>query len=154
MTLDTRIGIINPELDTDTVFTFCASLLGADDNYQYERSELFGGIAARGGQGYPAWLIVNDSEPGYIEVSFDTAYGYMGPNGESCSDLHAWLIREIARWVPEGTTMFWLDEYSDTWFKVNFGDGMEDDLLHRLAVSHLGDPTRHEHTGLAAGGTG
>lgn len=143
MTLDTRIGLINPNLDAETVFKFCASLLGVDDDYMYGRSSTFGGaIAAKPGQGYPAWLIVDDSEPGYIEASFDTAYGYKGDNGEGCHDLHAWLIREIARWVPDNTTMFWFAESEGRWYKVEFGEDLEECLFNDFEISTLGDPSK------------
>lgn len=49
-------------------------------------------------------------------IHFDTAYGYTEPNGASCSDLHAWLVREVGKWLTErGATWEWYDECGDGW---------------------------------------
>lgn len=51
-----------------------------------------------------------------IEVTFDTAYGYQGENGESCSDLHARLIRALGQWLDaRGLPWKWQNEYSGEW---------------------------------------
>lgn len=52
-------------------------------------------------------LRVADEDEGFepecwIEVSFDTAYGWRGPNDEKCGDLHAVLIAQLGQWLDEG----------------------------------------------------
>ena len=52
-----------------------------------------------------------------IEVTFDTAYGYRGPDGESCSQLHARLIAQLGAWLDrKGLPWKWQNEYSGEWF--------------------------------------
>lgn len=63
-----------------------------------------------------------------IEVSFDTAYGYTGPNGESCSDLHARLVRAVGAWCDrKGLPWKWQNEFTGEWHHgtdglAEFGD--------------------------------
>lgn len=50
-------------------------------------------------------------------VSFDTAYSYRGENGESCSDLHARLVRALGQWLDaRGLPWKWQNEYTGEWF--------------------------------------
>jgi hypothetical protein len=98
------------------------------------------------GQGLPALMWVEFAEPGetlggeshdewceedcsgeyhdpagFIEINYDTAYGYTAPNGASCSDLHAWITQEIGAWLDmQGATWRWYDESGDGWAH---GDG-------------------------------
>lgn len=66
---------------------------------------------------------VEGSEPectpeprGFIEINYDTAYGYRAENNASCSDLHAWITREIGAWLDaQGATWEWYDECGDGW---------------------------------------
>lgn len=54
---------------------------------------------------------------GCIEVNWDTAYGYRGPNGESCSTLHAYYIAALGKWCDErGIAWKWRNEYTGEWF--------------------------------------
>lgn len=47
----------------------------------------------------------------HVEVSFDTAYGFQGPEGMGCGDLHAVLVGEVGQWLDErGVRWRWLDE--------------------------------------------
>lgn len=52
-----------------------------------------------------------------VSANFDTAYGYKKPNGAHCSDLHAFLLREIADYLDGvGVTEWvWLHEEEGTW---------------------------------------
>ncbi len=53
---------------------------------------------------------------GYIEIHYDTTYGYRADNGASCSDLHAWITQEIGTWLDmQGATWEWYDESGDGW---------------------------------------
>lgn len=53
---------------------------------------------------------------GYVEIHYDTAYGYRADNNASCSDLHAYLTREIGAWLTErGAEWRWYDESGDGW---------------------------------------
>jgi hypothetical protein len=140
MTLTTSIVIHEP-LPVRRVFDHCRELIGANnDRYEFEhrtlpgRYDIFGpfnpSYRARLDQGYPALLWVDygpdgplrceedDDQPeGFIQVSFDTAYSYR-VNGVSCSDLHAWLIRELGDWLKEaGATWTWHNEFTGEWFK-------------------------------------
>ena len=52
----------------------------------------------------------------HICMSFDTAYGYRGPNGEGCSDLHQNILRSLASYVTShGGEFIWKDEYTGEW---------------------------------------
>lgn len=53
----------------------------------------------------------------YIRLDFDTAYGYRGPNNESCSDLHGRIVARLAEIVTSmGGEYIWQDEYTGEWF--------------------------------------
>lgn len=58
-----------------------------------------------------------DNGSAYIEVSLDTAYSWRGPNGESCSTLHAALVWALGTWLEEQgvTAWWWYNEYAGTW---------------------------------------
>lgn len=54
-----------------------------------------------------------------IRVDFDTAYGYRGPHGGGCGDLHAWLVSEMAMWLADEkrvTKVVWLHESTGEYF--------------------------------------
>lgn len=63
-----------------------------------------------------------DCEPGctrdhrpacWLEASFDTPYGYRGPGGEGCGDLHARLVAELGQWLDgKGVTWSWRNEFT------------------------------------------
>lgn len=54
---------------------------------------------------------------GYIEINYDTAYGYRADNNASCGDLHAFITREIGAWLDmQGATWKWYDESGWGWF--------------------------------------
>lgn len=49
----------------------------------------------------------------WLEVSFDTAYGYRGDNGEGCGDLHARLVAELGQWLDgKGLRWSWVNEFT------------------------------------------
>lgn len=51
-----------------------------------------------------------------IVVTFDTGYAYREPNGAGCSDLHAWLVTQLGRWLDErGKTWKWENEFTGEW---------------------------------------
>lgn len=53
----------------------------------------------------------------YIRLAFDTSYGYSGPNGEGCSELHGRIVTHLAGIVTElGGEYAWQDEYTGEWF--------------------------------------
>ena len=61
--------------------------------------------------------------PRYLEVSFDTAYGYRGREG-GVGDLHAWLVLETGRWLNErGVRWQWRNEFTGDVF--DGADGLE-----------------------------
>jgi hypothetical protein len=50
--------------------------------------------------------------PCWVEVSFDTSYGYKGPEGD-CGDLHARIIAELGHWLDElGVDWSWMNEFT------------------------------------------
>lgn len=92
-------------------------------------------------QDLPAWLLVSyrrggplrssgepahdeDCEPDcdsdhsyrrdcWLDVDFDTAYGYRNDAGMGCGDLHAALISELGSWLDSrGVRWEWINEYS------------------------------------------
>ncbi|TMS00144.1 hypothetical protein [Nonomuraea basaltis] len=55
----------------------------------------------------------------WLEVSFDTAYGYRDEQGRRCGDLHASLVADLGRWLDErGVRWLW---YADTLAEVYSG---------------------------------
>lgn len=50
--------------------------------------------------------------PCWLEVSFDTAYGYRGPEG-GCGNLHARLVAELGQWLDgKGIRWQWKNEFT------------------------------------------
>lgn len=49
----------------------------------------------------------------WYEVSYDTAYGYRGPDSMGCGDLHARLVAELGLWLDaRGVRWLWLNEFT------------------------------------------
>lgn len=49
----------------------------------------------------------------WLEISFDTAYGYRDEQGRGCGDLHASIVAELGKWLDErGIRWLWKNEYS------------------------------------------
>jgi len=49
----------------------------------------------------------------WLEISFDTTYGYKGDNGEGCGDLHARLVAELGQWLDERSVPWlWQNEFT------------------------------------------
>jgi len=63
--------------------------------------------------------------PRWLEVSFDTACGYMGENGEGCGDLHARLVAQLGQWLDgKGIRWQWVNEFTS---EVHWGyEGLTD----------------------------
>jgi hypothetical protein len=160
MTLSTRIVVKDP-VPVEPLFRFCQSLLGdpSTQRWKHVPADPDGwpynpGYWNEGGQGLPAWLILHygadgplivevddpddpdeaeyvQHKSGCIDIDFDTAYGYRGPNGGSCSDLHAWLVLMVAGWLEQrGAKYEWHQEFTGEWF------------CSSLDVTQLGDPER------------
>lgn len=52
-------------------------------------------------------------QPCWINVDFDTAYSYRGPNGMGCGDLHAVLVAGLGQWLDQhGVRWAWRNEYT------------------------------------------
>jgi hypothetical protein len=128
MTLATQILVVEPT-PFRPIFDEARRLIGAE-NGVYEEGPT--GIENRWGQGFPSYVGVrfgmdapltpDNDEDDYpvdqwsIEVNFDTTYGYQADNGAGCSDLHAYLVQQLGRWLTErGLTWYWLHEYSGEW---------------------------------------
>lgn len=49
----------------------------------------------------------------WAELSIDTAYGYRGPNGYGCGDLHAAYVAGLGEWLDgRGLRWKWLNEFT------------------------------------------
>lgn len=49
----------------------------------------------------------------WIQLSFDTTYGYSGPNGVDCGGLHAILVGLLGKWLTEkGVLWAWQNEFT------------------------------------------
>lgn len=137
MTLKTSIAIHEP-MPVKEVYDYCRGLLATPAEVEPITDDGSPGrryLANPGGIGLAAWLWVNygadgplldlasddddaPSKNGWasIEVTFDTAYSYREPNGAGCSDLHAWLVTELGRWLDErGKTWQWENEFTGDW---------------------------------------
>lgn len=129
MTLHTRFRITDP-VNAREAFDHARTLIGA----QHAVEEPYGygpnpGWANVPGQGYVAIVdcqygpdgplvheVDDDAPEAFVEVSFDTAYGYRAYNGASCEALHAWLIREMGRWCDERRAGWtWQNEFTGDW---------------------------------------
>jgi hypothetical protein len=158
MTLTTRIAIVEPT-PVREVFDEARRLIdGENAEYRHEPATYHddGRYSYRNlpGQELPALLwvyygadapLMPEDESAYpeddrsrwpcdqwsIEVCLDTTYGYRAENGAGCSDLHAWLVRELGRWLTgQGLTWYWYHEYSGDWHPSSD------------PVTILGDPER------------
>lgn len=55
----------------------------------------------------------NYRRPRWVTVSFDTGYGYHGPNGEGCGDLHAELVAKLGQFLDyKGVPWLWENEFT------------------------------------------
>jgi hypothetical protein len=67
-----------------------------------------------------AWVQPDDeTDDGYFtpkhfaRIDFDTAYGYRGENGETCSTLHVQLMTRVGKWLDEQSVPWkWRDEFT------------------------------------------
>lgn len=59
----------------------------------------------------------HDNPACWLEVSFDTAYGYRDEQGRGCGDLHASLIAQLGQWLDDsGVRWSWMnDSHCETW---------------------------------------
>lgn len=49
----------------------------------------------------------------WVEVRYDTSYGYRGAGGEGCGDLHAHLVTQLGVWLGErGISWRWKNEFT------------------------------------------
>ncbi|WP_329521228.1 hypothetical protein [Spirillospora sp. NBC_01491] len=55
----------------------------------------------------------HDSPPSWLQVNFDTAYGYRDEQGRGCGDLHASLIAQLGQWLDERRVRWaWQNEFT------------------------------------------
>jgi hypothetical protein len=137
MTLNTRVAIGAPT-NVHEVFAYCRTLLGASDSIPIEKGWDYAKVNRTLrhpiGVGLDAllWLTYgadgpiigrhDEDEDGLpqgwaaVEVSFDTAYGYRGENGEGCGKLHARLVRQLGEWLDRKDLPWkWHDEFYGDW---------------------------------------
>ncbi|MGW2666093.1 hypothetical protein ACWCW7_34500 [Nocardia tengchongensis] len=74
----------------------------------------------------------------WVELGWDTAYGFTGRDGVGCSDLHARSIVIVHQALAQrGIEMSWYNEYTGEWHSGNEGldtlaaAGLEADLWFR-----------------------
>jgi len=96
-----------------------------------DSAELSPSFSTLVGQGLPAWTYIyfgvagtwaqphDEVDDGYetpmhfARIDFDTAYGYRGENGESCSALHVELMKRVGAWLDEQSVPWkWRDEFT------------------------------------------
>lgn len=78
--------------------------------------------------------------PAFLEISFDTGYGYKNERGGGCGDLHAYFITRLAEYF-EGLGVkrwAWRNEFTGEWF-FNI-EGPAGDELYELGYPALGNP--------------
>jgi hypothetical protein len=145
MTLNTEVVVTTP-CDAHDVFHHCRALLGATDAHSYNdgpRGSAYGepGICEIGnaiGIGLPAlmWVIYRpgleprrtpeesaecdeDDYPRpacWLEIHFDTGYGYRDEQGRGCGDLHAQLLFDLGQWLDEREIGWgWQNEFTGEW---------------------------------------
>lgn len=52
----------------------------------------------------------------WVDATLDTAYGYRGENGETCSQLHARWIFDMGQWFEERKIQWgWKNEFTGDW---------------------------------------
>lgn len=84
-----------------------------------------------------------DWPQGVIQISWDTSYGYLGPHGDNCSELHAkFIVRLYKEYLePRNITFHWQNEYTGEWhegltgIEEFLGDGTSAaDWFHNLVI--------------------
>lgn len=59
----------------------------------------------------------------WVDIDFDTAYGYRGPEGQTCGVLHASLVAQLGQWLDErGVRWAWRNEFTG---ELHIGDRYE-----------------------------
>ncbi len=137
MTLTTNFIISDPYALPKEVFDYCQEIVGTvnpqwkheqpDQEHNWFKNSRFRNLPFQGfsaildveyGADGPLNKYEDSNEPdGFIKISFDTAYGYRGHNGEGCDQLHASYIRKLGKWCEEkGWKYAWQNEYTGEWF--------------------------------------
>lgn len=110
MTLDTSIAIGKP-CDVREVFAFCRTLLGAPEDTPVRERVCDDYKAGCKTIGNPIGIGL----PALLEIYY----------GESCSDLHARLIRALGQWCDgRGLPWKWQNEYTGEWHDAY--DGLDE----------------------------
>jgi hypothetical protein len=136
MTLDTSV-FVTSKLDYRLAWVKCNQLIGAHEGITFTDED--GYIWNKAGQGLCALLGMHygtdaplvadgghhqycepdDGEaashrlcfPHWLEISFDTPYGYRDADGNGCGDLHARLVAELGQWLDgRGASWKWENE--------------------------------------------
>lgn len=143
MTLHTRFVITDKGADPREVFEVNRLIVDCPESkFDVEP----GSISNHLGQGFDAWMWVDYGDPlprgecycreyredgdmesicsscrspeAYIEVNWDTAYGYRTERG-GCGDLHAGYITLMAEWCDRrGLGWRWYNEFAGTWHQT------------------------------------
>jgi hypothetical protein len=148
MPLNTEIYILD-EIDPHKVFNFCNDLMDAGkpiftEAYDEWQSNPIISLDNTPGQGLPAWLMSNYRKRGplypmaqyeedddgnrrlvtpacFMEISFDTAYGYRDSYGGS-TELHGRYIVALHDWLKKrGVEMCWKNEFNGTIYRGKEG---------------------------------
>jgi hypothetical protein len=142
MTLSTDVYIQGP-VDLNALKYVVQAALAEFDEYgrtpdqqawNDDSTELSPSWSTKVGQGLPAWTYIHfahlaaegawvqpddETDDGYFtpkhfaRIDFDTAYGYRGENGETCSTLHVQLMTRVGKWLDEQSVPWkWRDEFT------------------------------------------
>lgn len=70
------------------------------------------------GEGDPDYRCYSCKKPeAFLEISWDTGYGYRDEFGMGCGDLHALYIEFVAKWCDQrGLTYSWYNEFQGEWY--------------------------------------
>lgn len=141
MTLATRLNIsdpVNPEL----VFLKARAAIGIPAEHPFKIDRVGGAVSIYSKpDGFCSALVVShndgalvaqDCAPGvtcddpcdyharmpsaFVEIWLDTTYGYRGPNGEICDDVHNEVVASVGAWLMTQGVEWWShNEYDGSW---------------------------------------
>lgn len=75
--------------------------------------------------------------PCWLDVSFDTAYGYQSSDGEGCGHVHVRLVSDLGLWLNDrGLSWQWQNEYTGEWHDGSEGFEPLTELIGGSEAAH------------------